>query len=439
MPISLLKNITCQGNKRKCYQLWIHNLSKGFTNMGNFPKYGIYDNAASLMRIQKFNNPWMNTRFHCFASENQTIAKKEIGQTNETKHAPKEVVETEVKEEVNHNKEEENIAKNKKWSKLKTTCYSLNALFLSYVIYKIYKHDGNLSKAEESIIKDYIKLFYTFEEKKSVKNSTFETCLNEELNKEIGMYFIQLDTDKPSGFLIKDALHFLSECNIGINEENKIIKNFINRGIGKSFELKKLYGCTLQEFAELIENVILSSKTKEAENKMDQPSLENKKQFYMNQTQHYIDSLKCYVKSSKIYVYIQKKKKNKEAENQEKTSPSITEQSEDLEKSILDKLKEYNKKYVDLNNMPLVYLLSKEELDYNRRVASSEMRNKNEEKEILLIEKKKLEEKIQLLKNLQIKKELTEIELKRLNNLKEKLKALKRTIRKEELKKYLCL
>lgn len=317
----------------------------------------------------------------------------------------------------------------KKWTKFRIFYYSFNTVFLSYVIYKVYKNDMNLSKAEESITKDFVKLFYCFEEKKSLENSKFVTCLDEQLNKQIAIYFMQVDTDKSSGFLRNDAVNFLAELHI--KEDDEIVQKFINQGIGRQKELKKISGCSLQEFAELIENIILRSKTRNEKLILPVPkkptSFENTKQFYLSFLQYYLDTCVNYWKTSPFYMHFQKKKQKGK---QEETA--YLEKLENIENDILDKLTKYNEQYVDKNNLPLLYILSEEEIRQNRTTFSEE----KAEREILLIEKKKIEEKIQLLNKLQLKKELNETEVQRLNDLKGKLKNIRRTLWKEELKRY---
>ncbi|KAI4841238.1 hypothetical protein MKS88_000476 [Plasmodium brasilianum] len=315
----------------------------------------------------------------------------------------------------------------KKRSKMKIIGYVLTTLACSYIIYKVYKNDMNLSKAEESIIKDLVNLIYTYEEKMSIQNSKFVTCLSENLNKQIAMYFLQLDADKNSGFLINDAVNFLSELNI--REDNTIVKNFIKNGNGKTTELKKLSGCSLQQFAELIENLILVNKTKNENDQGNDKSytLQKNGSFYINILQQYLNIFVNFYRTTNLYLFFQMKKNNS-SHNEEKL--------DNLEIQILDKLVKYNEKYVDKKNLSLDYLLSKEELNNLRKNNIS--KRKDEEKELLLIEKKKLEEKIQLLLHVQLKKNLTETEIKRLHDLKTKLRNIKYTIKKEELKRYFC-
>ncbi|ANQ05850.1 Uncharacterized protein PCOAH_00001010 [Plasmodium coatneyi] len=325
----------------------------------------------------------------------------------------------------------ENIGGKKKKSKLKLLVYLFTLSFGGYVSYKVYENDMNLSKAEESIVKDLVHLIYTYEEKMSKQNSKFMTCLSEELNKQIAMYFLQLDADKSSGFLISDAISFLNDLNI--KEDNAIVKSFIKNGVGKNIEMKKLSGCSLQQFAELLESLILVSKTKQ-ENDSSKGELQtdsSQDNYYLNMLQKYLNCLVSIVKTSDLYLYVQMKK------NAASSSPEggqEGEQIDDVEMAILNKLTKYNEKYVQKENLTLEYLLSKEELSKFKKNAN--LSRKEEEKELLLIEKKKLEEKIKLMLKLQEKKNLTETEIKRLQDLKIKLRNVNYTIKKEELMKY---
>ncbi|EUT88790.1 hypothetical protein PFAG_01635 [Plasmodium falciparum Santa Lucia] len=329
-----------------------------------------------------------------------------------------------------NNSEMEYEKKKKKRSKIKLLFYSFNIIFGGYVIYKIYKNDLNLSKAEEDIIKDIINILYSNEEKVSIRNSKFLTCLNDELNRQIAMYFIQLDTDKKSGFLRSDAIQLLLELNI--KEEYPLIKNFIKNGVGKNNDEKKLSGCSLQEFAELIENIILTNKSPvmDEQEENQTPTFKNEKEYYMYISQQYLDMVVNFIKTSNLYLYYQmnKKRKNNEAN-------SFPYDMDNFEKEILNKLITYNNKYVDKNNLSLDYLLSKEELNNLRK--NNNPSKGQEDRELLLIERKKIEEKIKLLQQLQRKrKNLTDIEIQRLIDLKAKLRTIKKVIWKEEIKKY---
>ncbi|CDO63572.1 conserved Plasmodium protein, unknown function [Plasmodium reichenowi] len=331
---------------------------------------------------------------------------------------------------VNNSEMEYEKKKKKKRSKIKLLFYSFNIIFGGYVIYKIYKNDLNLSKAEEDIIKDIINILYSNEEKVSIRNSKFLTCLNDELNRQIAMYFIQLDTDKKSGFLRSDAIQLLLELNI--KEEYPLIKNFIKNGVGKNNDEKKLSGCSLQEFAELIENIILTNKSpvidEQEENKT--PTFKNEKEYYMYISQQYLDMVVNFIKTSNLYLYYQMNKKRKNNEVN-----SFPYDMDNFEKEILNKLMTYNNKYVDKNNLSLDYLLSKEELNNLRK--NNNPSKGQEDRELLLIERKKIEEKIKLLQQLQRKrKNLTDIEIQRLIDLKAKLRTVKKAIWKEEIKKY---
>lgn len=357
--------------------------------------------------------------------QKETVVENEEKQKGQKKHIEKEE-ENQAEEEIIVDMKKKG---KKKWTKFRIFYYSFNTVFLSYVIYKVYKNDMNLSKAEESITKDFVKLFYSFEEKKSLANSEYVTCLDEQLNKQIAMYFMQLDTDKSSGFLRSDAVNFLSELHI--KEDDEIVQKFINQGIGKQKELKKISGCSLQEFAELIENIILRSKTRIEKSTLLVPKkptpFENTKHFYISFLQYYIDTCVNYWKTSPLYIYFQKtKQKGKEEQT------AYLQNLENIEKDILDKLTKYNEQYVDINSLPLLYRLSEEEVRQNRTTFAEE----TAEREILLIEKKKIEEKIHLLNKLKLKKELNETEVQRLNHLKGRLKNIRRTIWKEDLKRY---
>ncbi|EAA16588.1 hypothetical protein, partial [Plasmodium yoelii yoelii] len=139
---------------------------------------------------------------------------------------------------------------------------------------------------------------------------------------------------------------------------------------------------------------------------------------------NYLDIFINAIKTSNLYLYYQNNKKKTQNEDI----------LDDLEILILDKLTKYNDKYVDKKNLSLDYILSKEEIDLLRKNCISN--KKDEEKELLLIEKKNIEDKIKRLLDLQKKKKLTETEIKRLQDLKNNLKNVKYAIKKEQIKRY---
>ncbi|SCN62076.1 conserved Plasmodium protein, unknown function [Plasmodium chabaudi chabaudi] len=394
-----------------------------YTNFANKKKqrfYSTYRPATENYKTNATNQPSQISTFYNLPNEYKE--NKEIDYKNVDNFSNKN------SNEHKFNIEEEEIQKGKKKSsKIKIVGYTFILIFGTYVSYKVYKNDFNLSKAEESILKDIFNIIYTYEEKGSVKNSKFITCLNEKLSKQIAMYFLQLDTDKKSGFIINDALLFLSELNI--NEDNEIVKKFIKNGNGKNTELKKYSGCSLQQFAELIESLILANKTKAHNDVLQNADLNNllendPKKNYINIMQNYLDAFINTIKTSNLYLYYLNKKKDSQNEDI----------LDNLETLILDKLTKYNDKYVDKKNLSLDYILSKEEMDRLRKNCVSN--KKDEEKELLLIEKKNIEDKIKRLLDLQKKKKLTETEIKRLQDLKENLKNVKYTIKKEQIKRY---
>ncbi|SCM23124.1 conserved Plasmodium protein, unknown function [Plasmodium chabaudi adami] len=394
-----------------------------YTNFANKKKqhfYSTYRPTPENFKTNATNQPSQISTFYNLPNEYKE--NKEIDYKNV------DIFSNKNNNEHKFNIEEEEIQKGKKKSsKKKIVGYTFILIFGTYVSYKVYKNDFNLSKAEESILKDIFNIIYTYEEKGSVKNSKFITCLNEKLSKQIAMYFLQLDTDKKSGFIINDALLFLSELNI--NEDNEIVKKFIKNGNGKNTELKKYSGCSLQQFAELIESLILANKTKAHNNVLQNGDLNNllendPKKNYINIMQNYLDTFINTIKTSNLYLYYLNKKKDSQNEDI----------LDNLEILILDKLTKYNDKYVDKKNLSLDYILSKEEMNRLRKNCVSN--KKDEEKELLLIEKKNIEDKIKRLLDLQKKKKLTETEIKRLQDLKENLKNVKYTIKKEQIKRY---
>ncbi|CXI77510.1 conserved Plasmodium protein, unknown function [Plasmodium berghei] len=434
-------NIICK-NENNYNSLKFNNiLNCGVYMKNNNPKFNYQICINNYTDFEKKTKQHFYSTYKPTPENNKTNAINEANQINSFANLPNEYKENKeidyknVDSFANKNsnehkfniEENEEIKKEKKFSKIKIIGYTFILVFGTYVSYKVYKNNFNLSKAEESILKDFFSIIYTYEEKESVKNSKFITCLNENLRKQLAMYFLQLDADKKSGFIINDALIFLSELNI--NEDNEIVKKFIQNGNGKNSELKKYSGCSLQQFGELIENLILENKTKNHNNVLPNNDLNNllennSKRYYINIIQNYLNIFINAIKMSNLYLYYQNNKKNSQNEDT----------LNNLEALILDKLTKYNDKYVDKKNLSLDYILSKEEIEILRKNCIPN--KKDEEKELLLIEKKNNEDKIKRLLDLQKKKKLTETEIKRLQDLKGNLKKVKYAIKKEQIKRY---
>jgi len=86
-------------------------------------------------------------------------------------------------------------------------------------------------------------------------NSQFNVSLDATTQVQIAAYFIQFDLDKETGVRRSDVLALLPE--LGFSAESPVVKNFLDKGRGRTAERKRLSGCSMQEFAEAIEALIL--------------------------------------------------------------------------------------------------------------------------------------------------------------------------------------
>eukprot|EP00920_Eleutheroschizon_duboscqi_P012690 GHVT01030058.1.p1 GENE.GHVT01030058.1~~GHVT01030058.1.p1 ORF type:complete len:519 (+),score=141.44 GHVT01030058.1:378-1934(+) len=142
---------------------------------------------------------------------------------------------------------------------LKATSVVLLCGFSAVGIYFLREAEYNVAKAELLIARALVNFFYGAAAPPSPAslNSKFSLALPEELQRELSLYFIQLDIDKENGFRRSDALLFLEQ--VGLAADEAVVSRFIQAGKGKHASAKKLSGCTLQEFAELVEAALLES------------------------------------------------------------------------------------------------------------------------------------------------------------------------------------
>ncbi|XP_955180.1 uncharacterized protein TA04810 [Theileria annulata] len=147
---------------------------------------------------------------------------------------------------------------------LKIICIIILIFGSSYFIYTFINNDMDIKKTCIKLSMNWDSLFYNIssEKFKAFLNSRFYNSLSNELNYQISLYFFNIDINKENGFRKSDAIYFLTE--IGIDNNNKIIQKFISNN-SNSNENKLLNGCTLNEFGNLIESLILEQKLKSNE------------------------------------------------------------------------------------------------------------------------------------------------------------------------------
>ncbi|CDR98079.1 hypothetical protein, conserved [Babesia bigemina] len=91
-------------------------------------------------------------------------------------------------------------------------------------------------------------------------NSQYNVCLQPDVLRSLSTYFIKFDLTKENGFRRSDALMFLETVEIATDDP--IVDRFIAAGVGESREHRMVSGCSLQEFAELLEALVLDSRMK---------------------------------------------------------------------------------------------------------------------------------------------------------------------------------
>ncbi|EKX72662.1 conserved hypothetical protein [Theileria equi strain WA] len=146
----------------------------------------------------------------------------------------------------------------------------------TYLSYVFISNDFDLKRTRRRVLINWNGLFYGHSLPKrhqAIANSRFNVALCDELKTELCRYFVNLDIKKDNGVRRADALCFLEEVGIIKNEpvetkekpktsEDKIIEKFISLGHGQTKTLRTLSGCTLQEFCELIEALVMEERLK---------------------------------------------------------------------------------------------------------------------------------------------------------------------------------
>jgi len=146
-------------------------------------------------------------------------------------------------------------------------------------LYFLHLADYNPGRAEQ-LLSDRVAKLFSKEPVRSESevNSQFIVSLDPSTQVQMAAYFIQLDLDKETGVRRSDILELLPE--LGFSVDSAVVKNFLAKGRGRTAERKRLSGCSMQEFAEVMEGLILeeiaapsiSADEPPAESKMAKPS-----------------------------------------------------------------------------------------------------------------------------------------------------------------------
>ncbi|KEP62366.1 UNVERIFIED_CONTAM: hypothetical protein HHA_209680 [Hammondia hammondi] len=126
-------------------------------------------------------------------------------------------------------------------------------------VYVLAENDFNVAKAEwaigEKIRARVFKYTRNGPRQEAADNSKFSVGLSEDLQKEIALFFLQLDLDKPNGVRRSDVMELVKK--LGFSPSSGVCKIFLENGQGRTADVKRVSGVSLQDFAELLEGLIL--------------------------------------------------------------------------------------------------------------------------------------------------------------------------------------
>ncbi|PHJ20894.1 hypothetical protein CSUI_005273 [Cystoisospora suis] len=158
----------------------------------------------------------------------------------------------------------------RKWSFWQICCFSFGIGVAGVAAYLIHDCDYNVAKAEwvaaERIGNLFFKRSREGPRQEAANRSKFSVGLSPELQKELALFFLQLDLDKPNGVRRSDIMDFIGK--LGFSTTSNACKSFLESGKGRTLDKKRVSGVTLQEFAAFVEDLLLEeelSGAKEAE------------------------------------------------------------------------------------------------------------------------------------------------------------------------------
>nr|CAJ20655.1 hypothetical protein TgIb.1820 [Toxoplasma gondii RH] len=115
-------------------------------------------------------------------------------------------------------------------------------------VYVLAENDFNVAKAEwaigEKIRARVFKYTRNGPRQEAADNSKFSVGLSEELQKEIALFFLQLDLDKPNGVRRSDVMELVKK--LGFSPSSGVCKIFLENGQGRTADVKRVSGVTLQ-------------------------------------------------------------------------------------------------------------------------------------------------------------------------------------------------
>ncbi|GFE55447.1 hypothetical protein BaOVIS_028510 [Babesia ovis] len=144
---------------------------------------------------------------------------------------------------------------------LKVASYVSGIAISIYGTYVFVSSGFQLDRSKRKVLLHFYGMLYGNTLPKRVQallNSRYSACLDQDVLRYLSAYFIKFDLIKDNGFTRRDAVLFLE--NIGIDATNPFVAQFIAAASGDSMERRMVSGCSLQEFAELIEALVLEEK-----------------------------------------------------------------------------------------------------------------------------------------------------------------------------------
>ncbi|KAF8820897.1 hypothetical protein IE077_002681 [Cardiosporidium cionae] len=241
------------------------------------PSYFVFPYGSKFSRPLKRFTPEMHVSYSIAQrSFSSSLAPSQLVSTDTSKEERKNSLDTtstvsastssEEQQEAVMNQEQENTGekrKSRRFSKGRIFMSAILTIFAGYFAYYLYLFDFNLSKLEWKILSTIKRLFWGTGKEDTTNRSKFLLSLSDETQKQIALHFLQFDLDKENGVRRSDALDLVEQ--LGFSVETSVCKDFVMNGRGRGYDAKKFSGCSIQEFGELIEALILEEESQKME------------------------------------------------------------------------------------------------------------------------------------------------------------------------------
>lgn len=162
---------------------------------------------------------------------------------------------------------------------LKLSSYIAGAAVSIYGAYVVVSSGFQLERSRRKFSLHWNKLFYGDELPRKVQallNSRFNACLSQESLSYLSAYFIKFDNVKENGVRRRDITLFLES--VGVPTDNPFVERFIQDGAGESKEHRLVSGCSLQEFTDLLEALVLHDRL-QGNSKLEERIVDKLKEF----------------------------------------------------------------------------------------------------------------------------------------------------------------